>query len=65
MADLTGSKLKFRKGMKEAGVPEDEDIPQAPAAPATPASGPRFGKQFTPAERQAQSAKLAQMLRNR
>ena len=35
------------------------------AAPATPASGPRFGKQFTPAERQAQSAKLAQMLRNR
>lgn len=64
MADLTGSKLKFRKAMKDAGVPEDEDMP-APAAPAPAASGVRFGKQFTPAERAKQGAKLADLLRTR
>jgi hypothetical protein len=33
--------------------------------PSAPASGPRFGKQFTPEERQQQQAALVKKLRER
>lgn len=53
---LAGNRRMAAEGQAEPALPDS-------ATPAVPGAGaPRFGRQFTDIERQAQAAKLAQIL---
>lgn len=59
LSGLTNPKRVLRKREIAAGLEE------APATPPAKASGPRFGKQFTPEEKAKQNAALIEKLRAR
>lgn len=59
--EIINPRKTLQRRMAAAGL----DGPVAASAPASAPSGPRFGKQFSTAERMEQQRKLAEMLRKR
>jgi hypothetical protein len=59
---MNGGMLKFRKGMKEAGEPEEVDRVVFPVPQAGYSS---VMKPFTAEDKKAQAMKLAEILRKR
>lgn len=63
MADPLDLKKTLRRRMEEGGAEGDE--PTKAVAPAPAASTPRFTREFTPADREAQKKGLAEALKKR